>query len=211
MRVYGYPETVDTFPGVGELGDSVRIADSVSIYLLSHDTSAISIGAGSVLHEGVRLVVGDPRQHENTSLRIGRRVHVNVHAYLSGEGGLLIDDDVLIGPHARLLSAGHQIDDGTPVISEAPLTFGRVQVKQGAWIGAGATVLEGVCIGTGAVVAAGAVVTRDVPPFAVVAGIPARIVRFRNGMASIESPRAEFVDRNGWLSRFFRRCGLGKQ
>ncbi len=57
----------------------------------------------------------------------------------------------------------------------------RVILDNDVWIGHGATVLPGVHIGTGAAVGAGAVVTRDVPPFAVVAGVPAKVIRFRFG------------------------------
>ncbi len=181
MTMLGFPRVVVEHPGIDRIGTGSRIAEDVSVYRLPGSGAGISIGQAAVLHTGVRLVIGDPGQHPDTVLRIGDRVHVNVCAYLSGEGGLEIGDDVLIGPHARLLSAGHEIDDGTALISHAPLTHARIRVGRGAWIGAGATVLQGACIGEGAVVAAGAVVRGNVPPFAVVGGIPARLIRYRKG------------------------------
>lgn len=184
----GLPPVCTAHPGIDLIGDEVRIAADVSVYRYGSAREAISIGQGSVLHAGVRLVVGDTCQTELTGIRIGQRVHVNVGAYLSGEGGLDIADDVLIGPQAKLLSAGHQIDDGTHPISSAPLTHAPIRVAAGAWIGAGAIVLEGVAVGAGAVVAAGAVVSRDVPPFAVVGGVPARIIRYRQGFEPPAAP-----------------------
>lgn len=177
----GIPEYVDEHPGIDAIGERTRIAPDVSVFRLAPGGRGISVGNDCVIYAGVRLVIGDPYQFGHTGLSIGDRVHINVGAYVSGEGGLAIGDDVLIGPHAKLLSAGHQIDDGNPVISRAPLTFGAISVGTGAWIGAGAIVLEGAHIGEGAVIAAGAVVTGSVPAYAVYAGVPARLVRYREG------------------------------
>ena len=141
----------------------------------------VSCGDGCSLYDGVRLVIGDLSQHPDCGLRLGHRVIVNVGAYLSGEGGLTIEDDVLIGPYAHLLSAGHLIHGGDPRVNHNPLTYGAVHIGEGAWIGAGAIVLQGVRIGRGAVVGAGSVVTKDVPDFSVVVGNPARILRDRGG------------------------------
>ncbi|MEY6431619.1 DapH/DapD/GlmU-related protein [Thioalkalicoccus limnaeus] len=175
------PEPVRVHPGIDKVGERTRIAPDVSVLRFGPGGRGIEIGSDCTLYTAVRLVIGDPGQYRHTGLAIGDRVHVNVAAYLSGEGGLTIGDDCLIGPHARLLSAGHEIDDGEPVIARAPLTYGPIAIGCGAWIGAGATLLPGVSIGRGAVVGAGAVVTRSVPDFAVFAGVPARAIRYRRG------------------------------
>ena len=86
---------------------------------------------------------------------------------------------MLIGPHAKLLSAGHAIDGGDVIIARNHITRAKITVEDGAWIGAGAIVLEGVTIGRGAVVAAGALVRQDVPAGMVAAGMPARLIRAR--------------------------------
>ncbi|MFT4170936.1 MAG: acyltransferase [Rhodocyclaceae bacterium] len=131
--------------------------------------------------DDVRLVVGaDDDSSHAAEIHIGDRAVINVASYLSGEGRLLIGSDVLIGPHVRLLSAGHGIHGESDVVAHNRITRGAIRVGVGAWIGAGATVLQGVSIGDGAVVAAGSVVCDDVPALAVVAGNPARIVRMRN-------------------------------
>lgn len=200
MQLQGFPEPVECHPGFDRVGTGTRIADDVSVFRFGDKRDALTVGSESVIHRGVRMVLGDTRQNVATRLHIGDRVHINVGAYLSGEGGLRIADDVLIGPHAKLLSAGHQIDDGTPCVSHAPLTFGEIEIGAGAWVGAGAIVLEGVRIGAGAVVAAGAVVREPVPDFAVVAGVPARLVRYRKGFAPVETEPPS-VQRQSWWAR----------
>jgi len=88
------------------------------------------------------------------------------------QGGITIGDDALIGPKVNLITINHIMDPAKrkSTISK-PIVIGK-----NVWIGAGATVLSGVTIGENSVIAAAAVVTKDVPPNKVVAGVPARIV-----------------------------------
>ena len=106
-------------------------------------------------------------------LRIGKNVFINFNCTFLALGGIDIGNNVLIGPGVKLLSEGHPL---SPAERHA-LVPGKIQIKENAWIGAGACILPGVSIGENAVVAAGAVVTKDVPANAVVAGIPARLVK----------------------------------
>jgi len=108
------------------------------------------------------------------NLRLGRNVFVNQGCRLDDIGGIELGDDVMLGPGVRLISSGHPLD---PARRRRQVTAAPIVVGRNVWIGAGATVLQGVTIGDDAVVAAGSVVTGDVPPAVLVAGIPARIVR----------------------------------
>lgn len=188
MHMLGVPDVRPMFPGIDALGAECRIADSVTIFRFDNEPAARAIFLGNrvSLYENVRLVIGDPAQHPDTGLRIHDNVIINAFCYLSGEGGLEIAEEVLLGSHVRLLSAGHAIDHGDARIWRNALTYGKIRVGAGAWIGAGATVLQGIEIGEGAVVGGGSVVTRTVPPFGIVAGNPARLLRYRRGF---EPPR----------------------
>ena len=91
---------------------------------------------------------------------------------MMGAGGITIENNVLIGAQAKLISNNHDVYD------RAVLTVKPVLIKEGAWIGAGVSVLPGVTVGKYAVVGANSVVTKDVPDYAVVVGIPAKVVKY---------------------------------
>ena len=112
-------------------------------------------------------------------LTIGERLFMNHYAIIDCHGELTLGDDVRIGPHAYVCDFDHDIavTDG-PVIARAAVCA-PVRIGNHVWIGANAVVLKGVTIGDGAVVAAGAVVNKDVPAMAIVAGVPARVVKMR--------------------------------
>lgn len=105
--------------------------------------------------------------------RLGKNVFINHACSFLDIGGIDIEDDVMIGPRVNISSETHPL---TPS-ERSDLILKKVTIRRNAWIGAGATILPGVTIGENAVVAAGAVVSRDVPPNTVVAGVPAKVVK----------------------------------
>jgi acetyltransferase-like isoleucine patch superfamily enzyme len=109
-----------------------------------------------------------------TRLRIGRGTIVGPRCMLDARGGIELGDNVNVSGHSRFMTAKHEVQD--PLF---PATFEPIVVGDRAWIALGVTVLGGVTIGEGAVVCAGAVVTRDVEPFTIVAGTPARPIGVR--------------------------------
>jgi acetyltransferase-like isoleucine patch superfamily enzyme len=179
----GIPPEVVTHAGVDQMGARCRIAPSVSCVRphRQSDTPNVLLGDDVIIMDDVRLVLGpDADALRLAQIDIGDRTVINVGGYLSGEGRLSIANDVLIGPHVRLLSAGHGVHGESDVVAHNSITRDAIRIGAGAWIGAGATVLQGVHIGEGAVVGAGSVVCHDVPALAIVAGNPARVVRVRN-------------------------------
>jgi acetyltransferase-like isoleucine patch superfamily enzyme len=113
------------------------------------------------------------------SITIGERVFIGPYCILYGHGGLTIGDRVLIGAQSVIIPANHGIDGGQESILGQPDTAKGIVIERGCWIGSGVQILDGVTIGAGAVVAAGATVTTDVPPRAIVGGVPARLIRMR--------------------------------
>ncbi|GAB3968289.1 sugar O-acetyltransferase [Spirosoma terrae] len=106
-------------------------------------------------------------------ISLGKNIFINHACSFLDIGGITIEDDVQIGPRVNITSENHPLDP----TDRQTLIPRPVVIKRNAWIGAGATILPGVTVGENAIVAAGAVVSRDVPPNTVVAGIPARVVK----------------------------------
>ncbi|MGZ3938336.1 MAG: DapH/DapD/GlmU-related protein [Flavisolibacter sp.] len=106
-------------------------------------------------------------------ITIGKNVFINHACSFLDMGGITIENNVLIGPKANLITENHPLDP----TERKSLIAKAIVVKRNAWIGAAATILPGVTIGENAVVAAGAVVGKDVPANTVVAGVPAKIVK----------------------------------
>ncbi len=148
---------------------------------------------------GVTIGAGTGVKHLET-FEIGNGVFIGAQSYLQGrfDGTFVIGDGVWIGPQsyfdardliigeyagwgpgAKVLGSTHT---GLPVdvpVTQTDLEIKPVRIEAWADIGTGAVILPGVTVGRGAIVGAGAVVTHDVPPFAIVAGVPARFVRWR--------------------------------
>jgi acetyltransferase-like isoleucine patch superfamily enzyme len=93
-------------------------------------------------------------------------------------GSVIIDNDVLIGSNVHFYVINHRYEDPSlPIVKQGHNEPHTIRVSMGAWIGANVTILAGVTIGTNAVVAAGSVVTKDVEPFSMVGGVPAKLIR----------------------------------
>jgi acetyltransferase-like isoleucine patch superfamily enzyme len=108
------------------------------------------------------------------NITVGQTVFIGYECAFTGHAPIDIADEVMLAHKVNLITAGHPLK---PDQRRAYITGEPIAIERNAWIGAAATVLPGVRIGAGSVVAAGAVVTRDVPPATLVAGVPARIVR----------------------------------
>jgi acetyltransferase-like isoleucine patch superfamily enzyme len=137
----------------------------------------IDIGAQTVIMHNTELHVFNFRDLPHAFIKIGRNSFVGESVVIRGQGGVSIGDSVLIAPQAKILAVNHNFTDVTRPIIEQGVTGRGIVIEDGAWIGAGAVVLDGVRVGRNAVVGANAVVTKDVPPYCLVVGTPAKIVR----------------------------------
>lgn len=112
-------------------------------------------------------------------LTVGDDVDFATGCIITTDGGVTIGDRVLIGYGAKIISRNHAVPGSRGRIFGAGHVARPVTVENDVWIGAQAVILPGVTVGEGAVIAAGAIVTKSVPPFAIVAGTPARILQMR--------------------------------
>lgn len=109
-------------------------------------------------------------------IEVGAHTLIGRHCLLDGRGGITLGRNVNISSYVLLITGTHDFDDASFTASFAPIV-----AEDYAWIATRALVLPGVTIGRGAVIAAGAVVTKDVEPMTVCAGIPARPINRREG------------------------------
>lgn len=112
-------------------------------------------------------------------ITIGDNCSVNPYCVLYGGGGLKIGDRVRIAAHTVIVPSNHIFSNPDLPIKDQGLSCKGIAIEDDVWIGAGARILDGVKIGRGAVVGAGAVVTKSIEPFSIVAGVPARVVGTR--------------------------------
>ncbi|MEA5002163.1 MAG: sugar O-acetyltransferase [Christensenella sp.] len=106
------------------------------------------------------------------NIRVGKNVFINHACTFMDRGGITVGDGALIGPKVNLITINHVMSPSR----RSSTVCKPVVIGKKAWLGVGATVLPGVTIGDNAVVSAGAVVTKNVPPNVVVAGVPARVI-----------------------------------
>jgi acetyltransferase-like isoleucine patch superfamily enzyme len=110
---------------------------------------------------------------------IGDHTWIGQQCFFHSAGGLRIGKAVGIGPKVTILTSQHQALDRDVPVYFSPIEFAEVVLEDGCDIGAGAILLPGVRVGEGAIVGAGAVVTHNIPPYEIWAGVPARKIRER--------------------------------
>lgn len=113
------------------------------------------------------------------NLKINAPVYIGPNSWLSLRGELYIDSGTIIGPRLKVHTANHQYN-GSMLPYDDIYLVENVHIGKNVWIGADVTIMPGVHIGEGAVIAACACVTKDVPALAIVGGVPAKVISFRN-------------------------------
>lgn len=165
---------------------AVRTLNYVTNYVISHVPSfrarhfwyrralGVRIGRSSGIYLGCYIWFYGPRHVRANGLVIGDYCRINRNCCLDVRGSIWIGDNVSISPDVTILTAEHLADHAGFGVVERP-----VRIEDHVWIGTRAMIMPGVTLGRGCVVAAGAVVTKDVAPLAIVAGVPARPIRRR--------------------------------
>ena len=139
--------------------------ESEEYYKLMYELFNHQIGEKSTIRNPVTVV-------EPNKVKMGKNSIIMNNALLMASGGIEIGDCTMVAAHAKLISNDHDLYD------RSILTMVPIKIGNHVWVGAGATILKGVTVGDHAIVGGGSVVTKDVPPYAVVVGNPAKVVKY---------------------------------
>ncbi len=160
------------------LGHRCYLDEAVYIHAAPH---GVEIGRNTMIMHGAILHVYNFRDLPNSRIRIGESCLIGEYTVIRGQGGVTIGNRVYTSPMVQILAVNHVFEDPTRPFTEQGITAEGIVIEDDVWLGASAVIMDGVRIGRGSVVAAGAVVTKDVPPHTVVAGVPARVTRQIDG------------------------------
>ncbi|PLX50922.1 MAG: hypothetical protein C0613_02505 [Desulfobulbaceae bacterium] len=160
---------------LGELGSHTRI-DRKSVW---HNPRAMALGSKVLIRTGCQLSVRRMRKHgAAVRLRIDDQSSLQQGCKIAAAQSISIGRQVMIADNVFITDHDHIYDDPhVPAALIRELRSAPVVIEDGCWLGYGAVVLKGVRIGKRSVIGANSVVTRDVPPFTVVAGNPARVIK----------------------------------
>ena len=160
------------------LGEHIFIGDRVLIYQVDQDSGPVDIGRRVRLSNEVIIETGT-----GGGLTIGDETYVHPRCQFSAYyGSIRIGRGVSIAPYCAFYPYNHGIAPDLPIRRQPLRSRGDIVIEDEAWLGYGVIVLDGVRIGYGAVVGAGSVVVHNVPPGAVVQGVPARVIMFRSDL-----------------------------
>lgn len=178
------PDRVERLAALGER-DGYQLHPNCYLAPDAHVVAArLTVGAHSTIAAGC-IIRGDVTIGEHSALNAGAATI----------GKVTIGSAVRIASYAVLVGENHGTDDLDLPIAIQPLTSLGIVVEDDVWIGANVTILDGVTIGSHSVVAAGAVVSKDVPPWSIVGGVPARVIRDRRDQAAGSTPRTDALAR----------------
>ncbi|MDQ5968938.1 MAG: hypothetical protein QG579_95 [Patescibacteria group bacterium] len=148
-----------------------KLIDKIRMFLFRK--SFKKIGSDSYVRSFTKIYGPDKLEIGNNS-GFGARSHI-----FCSDGGVVLGNDVLMGPEVIIFSSDHNYIDRNIIIKKQGSTNKKVVIGNDVYIGARVIILPGVTIGDGAVIGAGAIVTKDIPPYAVAVGVPAKIIRYR--------------------------------
>jgi acetyltransferase-like isoleucine patch superfamily enzyme len=157
------------------LGNNVVIDDGCVLDAKGQCETGITIGDNVVLSRNTILSC------KGGSIVIGNSTNISINCAILSESSVRIGDNVLFAAYCYVIAGGNHGIDRTDVaiIQQDSFSKGGVTIEDNAWLGAGVKVLDGVTIGRDTVVGAGAVVLRDIPPFTIAVGIPAKTLKDR--------------------------------
>lgn len=176
--------------GIGHFGKNVYVSPLAELgnpkrLILGNDVVLERHSRVWVNGKNARIKIGDSTtiypyallKTNNGTIELGKGCSVNDYVIILGNGGVNIGEDVHIASHTVIVASEHIYEKlGRPDFSVEMRGQG-IRIENSVWIGAQAVILDGVTIGTGSVIGAGAVVTKDIPPYAIAVGVPARVIK----------------------------------
>jgi galactoside O-acetyltransferase len=165
------------------IGAHARIAGNAVLRANTEHPNGVSVGRRTSILENVLI------NANRGSVVVGNDSWLGPFCLLYGNGDIRIGDGVLIAGHTSINTVSHHAERVDIPISEQGTEIAPVVIHDDVWIGLNAVILQGVTIGRGAIIGAGAVVTRDIPAWSVVCGVPAKVVRSR--LDDVAGPRVD--------------------
>jgi len=158
-------------------GSGLNLMESSTINALSYD--GVEIGNNFTLGKYAMIECTGVLRNVGASLKIGNNVGINHYCFIGVRGDIEIGDNVIFGPRVNIFSENHIFDDLDVPIKNQGVKKDKTTIGSDVWIGANVSIMSGVMVGNSCVIAAGSVVTKDIEPFSIVGGIPAKIIRSR--------------------------------
>lgn len=158
-------------------GSGLNLMEHSLINALSYD--GVEIGNNFTLGKYAIIECTGVLRNVGSSLKIGNNVGINHYCFLGVRGDIEIGNDVIFGPRVNIFSENHNFDDIDTPIKHQGVTKNKTTIGNDVWIGANVSIMSGVSIGDGSVIAAGAVVTKNIPSYSIVGGVPAKIIKSR--------------------------------
>lgn len=163
----------------GILGYRLKVGPGARFYGWPNITNAGS-GSTITMQDHVSIGPGQWALGPGSAISIGARTSINYGLVISAIHSVKIGEDCLIGEYVTIRDNDHAFDLLSVPIKKQGLVGAPIVIEDDVWIARGVAILKGVTIGRGAVIAANAVVVKDVPPNAIVGGVPAKVIKFRS-------------------------------
>jgi acetyltransferase-like isoleucine patch superfamily enzyme len=137
-------------------------------------------GGEFILKDFSKIDKGAHIQTIGATIIVGKRVYIGPYVCMAGPGNISIGDDCMIASHTGIFANNHAFADPNLPINQQGVSAEGIVIEEDCWIGSGVKILDGVTIGKGSVIGAGAVITKDVPPYSIAVGVPAKVISKRD-------------------------------
>ena len=165
-------------PGMLSAGRNLVVEDGVEI--IAHAREGVTLGHNVYIGNNTIIRPSTPYGWDmGEGIAMGNDIWIGPNCFIGFGGKITLGNSVMIAPHVCIVSNNHTFDRFDIPMLKQPCSCPPIRIGDDVWIGAQATILPGVCIGNGAIVAAGAVVRRNVEPYQIVGGVPAREIGHR--------------------------------